>query len=144
MEIKELKQNLERDLKSLGYVLYDVTYEKKNKILHVTIDKQMDLNEVEELSRKVSSIMDLYDEDMEEYLLDVSSVGIEREIRNADELKQAIGSYIYVKTKELKVYGDLKEFDGETLTLVTKEKNINKTLKINYKDIKFVRYAYKF
>ncbi len=144
MEIKELKENLQRDLKSLGYVLYDVSYEKKNRILHVTIDKQMDLNEVEELSRKVSSIMDMYDQDMEEYLLDVSSVGIEREIRNQDELKAAVGSYIYVKTKELKVYGDLVEFDGEVLTLNTKEKNINKTLKINYKDIKFVRYAYKF
>ena len=144
MEIKELKENLQRDLKSLGYVLYDVSYEKKNRILHVTIDKQMDLNEVEKLSRKVSSIMDMYDQDMEEYLLDVSSVGIEREIRNQDELKAAVGSYIYVKTKELKVYGDLVEFDGEVLTLKTKEKNINKTLKINYKDIKFVRYAYKF
>ncbi len=144
MEIKELKENLQRDLKSLGYVLYDVSYEKKNRILHVTIDKQMDLNEVEELSRKVSSIMDMYDQDMEEYLLDVSSVGIEREIRNQDELKAAIGSYIYVKTKELKVNGDLVDFDGEVLTLNTKEKNINKTLKINYKDIKFVRYAYKF
>lgn len=144
MEIKELKENLQRDLKSLGYVLYDVSYEKKNRILHVTIDKQMDLNEVEELSRKVSSIMDMYDQDMEEYLLDVSSVGIERKIRNQDELKAAIGSYIYVKTKELKVNGDLVDFDGEVLTLNTKEKNINKTLKINYKDIKFVRYAYKF
>ena len=144
MEIKELKENLQRDLKSVGYVLYDVSYEKKNRILHVTIDKQMDLNEVEELSRKVSSIMDMYDQDMEEYLLDVSSVGIEREIRNQDELKAAIGSYIYVKTKELKVNGDLVDFDGEVLTLNTKEKNINKTLKINYKDIKFVRYAYKF
>lgn len=144
MEIKELKENLQRDLKSLGYVLYDVSYEKKNRILHVTIDKQMDLNEVEELSRKVSSIMDMYDQDMEEYLLDVSSVGIEREIRNQDELKAAIGYYIYVKTKELKVNGDLVDFDGEVLTLNTKEKNINKTLKINYKDIKFVRYAYKF
>lgn len=144
MEIKELKENLQRDLKSLGYVLYDVSYEKKNRILHVTIDKQMDLNEVEELSRKVSSIMDMYDQDMEEYLLDVSSAGIEREIRNQDELKAAIGSYIYVKTKELKVNGDLVDFDGEVLTLNTKEKNINKTLKINYKDIKFVRYAYKF
>lgn len=144
MEIKELKENLQRDLKSLGYVLNDVSYEKKNRILHVTIDKQMDLNEVEELSRKVSSIMDMYDQDMEEYLLDVSSVGIEREIRNQDELKTAIGSYIYVKTKELKVNGDLVDFDGEVLTLNTKEKNINKTLKINYKDIKFVRYAYKF
>ncbi len=144
MEIKELRENLTRDLKSLGYVLYDVSYEKKNKILHVTIDKQMDLNEIEDLSKKVSSIMDLYDQDMEEYLLDVSSVGIEREIRNEKELEAAVGSYIYVKTKELKTNGDLKEFKDGVLTLDTKEKNIKKTLKINYSDVKFVRYAYKF
>lgn len=144
MEIKELKENLTRDLTSLGYVLYDLSYEKKNRILHVVIDKQMDLNEVSELSRKVSSIMDLYDEDMDEYLLDVCSVGIEKEIRSKEELLAAVGSYIYVKTKELKVNGDLVEFKDDVLTLETKEKNITKTIKINYNDVKFVRYAYKF
>lgn len=144
MEIEKLKDNLKRDLKSLGYDLYDVYYQKKDNILSVIVDKQMDLNEVEELSKKVSSIMDLYDEDMDEYLLDVSSVGIEREIRDKKELEKAIGSYIYVKTKELKVYGDLLEFKDDVLTLETKDKNITKKVNINYSDIKFVRYAVKF
>lgn len=144
MEIEKLKDNLKRDLKSLGYDLYDVSYQKKDNILSVIVDKQMDLNEVEELSKKVSSIMDLYDEDMDEYLLDVSSVGIEREIRDKKELEKAVGSYIYVKTKELKVYGDLLEFKDDVLTLETKDKNITKKVNINYSDIKFVRYAVKF
>lgn len=144
MEIKDLKVNLERDLTCLGYKLYDVTYSKKDNILSVIIDKTMDLNEVEELSRKVSSIMDLYDEDFDEYLLDVCSVGVERPIRNEDELLAAVGSYIYVKTKELKAYGDLKAFEEGVLTLLTKDKNITKELKINYKDTKKVRYACKF
>lgn len=144
MEIEKLKDNLKRDLKSLGYDLYDVYYQKKDNILSVIVDKQMDLNEVEELSKKVSSIMDLYDEDMDEYLLDVSSVGIEREIRDKKELEKAVGSYIYVKTKELKVYGDLLEFKDDVLTLETKDKNITKKVNINYSDIKFVRYAVKF
>lgn len=144
MEIEKLKDNLKRDLKSLGYDLYDVYYQKKDNVLSVIVDKQMDLNEVEELSKKVSSIMDLYDEDMDEYLLDVSSVGIEREIRDKKELEKAVGSYIYVKTKELKVYGDLLEFKDDVLTLETKDKNITKKVNINYSDIKFVRYAVKF
>lgn len=144
MEIEKLKDNLKRDLKSLGYYLYDVYYQKKDNILSVIVDKQMDLNEVEELSKKVSSIMDLYDEDMDEYLLDVSSVGIEREIRDKKELEKAVGSYIYIKTKELKVYGDLLEFKDDVLTLETKDKNITKKVNINYSDIKFVRYAVKF
>lgn len=144
MEIKELKENLKRDLKSLGYELYDVYFEKKDSILHVIVDKQMDLKEVEELSKKVSSIMDLYDSDMDEYLLDVSSVGIEREIKDKEELKKAVGSYIYVKTKELKQYGDLLEFKDDVLSLETKDKNITKKVNINYDDIKFMRYAVKF
>lgn len=144
MEIKDLKEKLGNDLLSLGYKLYDCYFEKKENILHVIIDANMDMNQIEELSRKVSEIMDLYDSDMDEYMLDVSTVGIEKEIRNKDELKEAIGSYIYVKSKEVKVYGDLVDFDGDTLTLNTKDKNITKTVKIDYSNVKYVRYAVKF
>ena len=144
MEIKELKEKLGNDLLSLGYKLYDCYFEKKEHILHVVIDAKMDMNQIEELSKKVSEIMDLYDGDMDEYMLDVSTVGIEKEIRSEDELKEAVGSYIYVKTKELKVYGDLESFDGNILTLKTKDKNITKTVKVNYSDVKYVRYAVKF
>ena len=144
MDLKKLKEDLKKDLDDIGYSLYDLSYEKKDSILHVTIDKPMDLNEIEDLSKKVSLIMDKYDEDMDEYLLDVSSVGIERPIRSKEELEGAKGSYIYVKTKDFKVYGDLVDFKDDILTLNTKDKNINKTLKINYDELKFVRYAVKF
>ncbi len=144
MEIKELKEKLGNDLLNLGYKLYDCYFEKKEHILHVVIDAKMDMNQIEELSKKVSQIMDLYDEDMDEYMLDVSTVGIEKEIRNLDELKDAIGSYIYVKTKELKVYGDLESLEGNILTLKTKDKNITKTVKVDYSNVKYVRYAVKF
>ena len=144
MDLKKLKEDLKKDLDDIGYKLYDLSYEKKDSILHVTIDKPMDLNEIEDLSKKVSIIMDKYDEDMDEYLLDVSSVGIERPIRSKDELVLAIGSYIYVKTKDFKLYGDLVDFKDNILTLNTKDKNITKTLKINYDELKFVRYAVKF
>ena len=144
MELKQLKKDLGRDLKSLGYDLYDVTYSKKDRILQVLIDKEMDLKEIESLSKKVSSIMDLYDQDMEEYLLDVSSVGIERPIRNEEELRKAVGSYIYVMTKELKVYGDLRGYEDGVLILETAEKNIRKEVKIAYDDVKNVRYAVRF
>ena len=144
MDLKKLKEDLKKDLDEIGYSLYDLSYEKKDSILHVTIDKSMDLNEIEDLSKKVSLIMDKYDEDMDEYLLDVSSVGIERPIRSKEELVSAVGSYIYVKTKDFKVYGDLIDFKDDILTLNTKDKNITKTLKINYDELKFVRYAVKF
>ncbi len=144
MEIKELKEKLGNDLLNLGYKLYDCYFEKKEHILHVVIDAKMDMNQIEELSKKVSQIMDLYDGDMDEYMLDVSTVGIEKEIRNLDELKDAIGSYIYVKTKELKVYGDLESLEGNILTLKTKDKNITKTVKVDYSNVKYVRYAVKF
>lgn len=144
MNIKELKENLKRDLTSLGYELYDVSYSKSDKTLSVVIDKNMDLKEIESISKKVSKIMDLYDEDMDEYLLDVSSVGVERPIKSEEEMSKAIGSYIYVKTKDEKIYGDLKSYKEGILTLETKDKNLTKEIKINYADIKIARYAVKF
>ncbi len=144
MKISDLKENLQRDLKCLGYELYDVSYSKKDRILQVLIDKNMDLKEIESLSKKVSKIMDLYDEDMDEYLLDVSSVGIERPIRGREELKKAIGSYIHVKTKEDRIYGTLISFDDDLLKLSTKEKNVTREMTVAYEDIRNVRYAVEF
>ncbi len=144
MELKKLKESLKRDLLSLGYDLYDVSFSKKDNTLQILVDKTMDLKEVESLSKKLSKIMDMYDEDMEEYILDVSSVGIERPIRDKEELKNAIGSYIFVKTKDNRIYAHLKAFDGTVLKLEVKEKNIKKNITLNYDEIKLVRYAVEF
>ena len=88
--------------------------------------------------------MDLYDEDMDEYLLDVSSVGAERPIRDREELKKAVGSYIHVKTKDSKLYGTLVSFDDDVLRLSVKDRNISREETVDYEDIKNVRYAVEF
>lgn len=144
MEIKELKEKLADELNGLGYKLYDCYFEKKNNILHVIIDASFDMSQIEEASKKVSEIMDKYDKDMDAYMLDVSTCGIEKKIRNADELKEAIGSYIHVSGKGFKYDGDLLDFDGTVIALKIKDKNISKTININYSDVKAVRYAVKF
>ena len=144
MEIKELEKKLAYELDLVGYKLYECYYEKKNNILHVVIDASLDLNKIEECSKKVSEIMDKYDKDMDSYLLDVSTCGIEKKIRNMEELKQAIGSYIHIKGKDFEYDGDLLAFDGLVLNLAVKKKNISKIIKVNYSDIKTMRYAYKF
>ena len=144
MEIKELTEKLAYELNQVGYKLYDCFFEKKNNILHVVIDASLDMEQIEKVSKKVSEFMDKYDEDMDAYMLDVSTCGIEKKIRNADELKEAIGSYIHVSGKGFKYDGDLLNFDGSIITLEIKEKNISKTIKINYSDVKAVRYAVKF
>ena len=144
MEIEKLKEDLKKELQSNNYTLYDCYYTKKDKTLHVEIDESIDLKQIETLSKIVSDFLDKYEDEFEdEYLLDVSSAGIERTIHK-EQLPKAVGSYIYVKTKELKVYGDLVSYENGILKLSTQEKNIKKTLEINEADLKFVRYAVKF
>ena len=99
------------------------------------------MNQVEEASRDISDFMDKFEDQFDEYLLDVYTIGIERPIRNKEELIQAVGSYIFVKGKDFKLYCTLLSFVDDILTLSYKEKNITKTMTINYQSIKEMRYA---
>ena len=69
-------------------------------ILRFTIDKVggIDIDDTTLISEKVGLILDEIDPIDKEYYLEVSSVGLERELRNIDEIKANIGKYINVKT----------------------------------------------
>ena len=71
-------------------------------ILRFTIDKEegIDIDDTTLISEKVGLILDEMDPIDKEYYLEVSSVGLERELRNIDEIKSSIGKYINVKTYE--------------------------------------------
>lgn len=144
MELGEIKEKLSKDIEKLGYHLYSLKYLKKDKILEVLIDESIDLNEVSLLSEKISKIMDKYDEDFDEYLLDVASAGCEREIKSEDDIKKAVNSYVHVKTNEQEIEGTLSSYKDEVLTIDYLDKTRKKTIKINTNDVKKLRYAVKF
>lgn len=143
MNLKELSINLSHDIENLGYHLYDLKYNKSENILSVMIDESIDLNQIEVLSKKVSKIMDKYDADFSNYILDVCSAGVERPIKTLDEVKQCIGEYIYIKTDSRVINGTLKKIKDDILTIEYLDKNIKKLMDIKYQKIKKIRKAVK-
>lgn len=144
MDLSEIKASLSKDLLELGYHLYSLDYKKKEKILEVLIDESLDLNEITNLSEKVSKLMDKYDEDFDEYLLDVASAGCEREIKTEEDIKKAINSYVYLKTKDLEINGTIKSYEDGVIEIEYLDKTRKKNTKVKVNDVKELRYAVKF
>ena len=144
MEVNTFKEALSKDIESVGYHLYSLTYKKKDNILEVLIDESLDLDGISRLSELISGFMDKYDKDFDEYLLDVSCAGCERRIRNEDELRRAVGESVHIKTREFEADGYLKSFENGKVTVEYMDKTRKKAVTVNYDDIKMIRYAVKF
>ena len=144
MEVNTFKEALSKDIESVGYHLYSLTYKKNDNILEVLIDESLDLDGISRLSELISGFMDKYDKDFDEYLLDVSCAGCERRIRNEDELRRAVGEYVHIKTREFEEDGYLKSFENGKVTVEYMDKTRKKAVTVNYDDIKMIRYAVKF
>lgn len=140
-----MKKLLKPRIEEIGYDLYDVEYTKegKNYFLRIYIDKPqgIDLEDCEKVNDSINELLDKSDYIKEQYYLEVSSPGIERNLRKDKHLEQNIGKEIHIKLfkkdsngkKEYK--GILEKFDNETITL---EDNI----KIERKNIAQIRTVY--
>lgn len=144
MDIKNLKDQLENFIQSLGYELYDLEYKKKSKnsILTIYIDKEdgITIEDCVTVTEKLNPYIDELDPIKEEYFLEVSSAGAEKELRNEKAIKRAINQFIHVETSEQKIEGTLLSFEQGMIEL----KVNNKILKINYNDVNLIRLAVKF
>lgn len=149
------KDCLEQLIKEKNYNLYinyvEYVLESGVKILRVIVDSSEDISidMVSELNELISKRLDKEDFINEEYYLEVSSAGIEKELRNDDAIKKAIGSYICLKTYEKignqkEFYGYLVSFDGNIIGLDYLNKNVKKHLDIEKEKISKIRLAIKF
>jgi ribosome maturation factor RimP len=106
-------------LEASGLELFDV--ELSGGVLRVTVDRPggVDLDAISAASQQVSSVLDQHDDLIPgRYLLEVSSPGIERNLRRPEHFRGAIGSTVAVKTRagsdgERRVEGVLEAADDE-------------------------------
>lgn len=140
-------------IEEMGYVLVDIEFVKegKNRVLRYYVDseKGVDIDDCAIMSEKISELLDKYDPIKDEYILEISSPGAERVLKTKEDIKNAINKYVNVKLYEpinkQKVFeGDLISFDKDVLTIRYKDKNIDKTVEINYDKIAKIRLAIKF
>lgn len=136
------------------YELVDIEYEKigSDYILSVLIDKPggITVEDTADLTEIISPLLDTIQPDPfpDQYMLEVSSPGLERPLKTKEALKNAVGQYInvslYKAIDKIKIFqGDLLAFDGETLTIDYLDKTRHKTVEIPYQTVAKARLAVK-
>ena len=102
------------------------------------------------LSEIISPLLDTIQPDPfpDQYMLEVSSPGLERPLKTKEALTNAVGQYInvslYKAIDKIKIFqGDLVAFDGETLTIDYLDKTRHKTVEIPYQTVAKARLAVK-
>lgn len=136
------------------YELVEVEYSKLGgeMVLSIFVDKEggISLNDTAELSEIISPLLDAIQPDPfpAQYMLEVTSPGLERPLKTAQAMEQAVGSYInvslYQAISKSKVFeGELLSFDGQTLRLSYLDKTRQKEIDIPYASVAKARLAVK-
>lgn len=120
----------------MGIILWDVEFVKEGskKILRITIDSDegIDINTCERFHRTIDPMLDEADPIDEAYYLEVTSPGIEREIKTSEHIEMCVGEKV-----ELKLYApknNSKSFTGKLLGLSDKG---NIVIEFNGENIEF-------
>lgn len=145
MNLAIIKAGVLPIVQDLGYDLYDLKFLviHHQNVLQVTIEKadeDIDIEDCVKVSEAVSLYLDDTDPIAEDYQLEVTSPGAERELRNPAEVERFKGHYVFVKTHETEHFGFLAGLQNNIITLTIK----NKPIEINYIDVVMIRLAIKF
>lgn len=131
--------------KELELEFYDIEYKKEHSswILRVLADTEEGIK-IDQCVALNKLLCDRITDEMipNEYNLEVSSPGIERRLRNIDDIEKSIGKYVYIKTFEK--LNDQKEFSGHLLKIDGEIIFLEDNIEIPYDKIATIRLAIKF
>lgn len=149
-KIEEKVESLvSKTINDLGYSIYDIMYVKEGKdyYLRIFIDNEngISLNDCEKVNDAITDMLDSANYIKDQYFLEISSPGIERNIRTEKHLQLNLNEEINVKLfkaieKKKELEGILKKFDDETITL---ENENNDDIIIQRNNISSMKRAFK-
>lgn len=152
IDLNFIKSNVEKLLNEHGYELAKFDFSKmgQDNILSIEIDREqsISMDDIVEVSELISNLLDEIDKSTDAYMLDVSSSGIEKEIKTCD-LKNKINEYVSIKLNEpIKgadlITGTIIDANDEEITVSYFLKGAPKKSVINIKNISIARKAIKF
>ncbi len=121
-----VREAIEPTVCELGYRIWDVTYSKIGADYHleITIDSDdgIGIDDCEKVHRAIDPILDECDPIEGFYYLEVSSPGVERELRSDEHIAHSLGAKVEAKLFAAKdgaksIVGELKSYDGVTVVI---------------------------
>ena len=130
--VEELLVNTALELVAVDYV------KERDWYIRVFIDKEggVDLDDCQDLSRKLEELLDAQDIIKTSYILEVSSPGLDRELKKPRDFQREMGKDIDVSLfapldgKKV-VTGPLSAYDGETINVGDMAIPMDKVAKVN-------------
>ena len=145
--LKIIEQIFEPYLEENGLYLYDVEFVKEfgYNILRISIDKDggIDIDDLAKANEYISVVIEKYDADLGEYMLEVSSPGAEKKLRNIDEIVDSIGLYVHIEIPNNIYEGYLESVVDDTICVKINAKGRFKRVNIKYDEISLIRLAVK-
>ena len=130
--VEKLLENTSLELVAVDYV------KERDWYLRVFIDKEggVDLDDCQDLSRKLEEILDGQDLIKTSYILEVSSPGLDRELKKPKDFQREMGKDIEVSlfapmNGKKVVTGALTAYDGETIQVDDMAIPMDKVAKVN-------------
>lgn len=140
-----ISELIEKAAKNLGYTIYrqNVLHRKGQIVIDVRIDNNaiVSIDDCSSYSRELTNLLDNYDDEID-YVLEVSSPGLKRELRTIEEFKRFLGSNAKIKyindDKTEVIHGKIENVDADSIDLKTE----NKMIKIIFANIKTANLDY--
>jgi ribosome maturation factor RimP len=132
MAIKDVvREAILPTVEELGYSIWDITYSKIGSDYHLEItidsDSGIEISDCERVHRKIDPILDEVDPIEDFYYLEVSSKGVEYELRTDEHISSSIGERVEAKlfaavdgAKSL--IGELTAFVDGKVTIAAEDK----------------------
>lgn len=129
--VQIVKELTEPVITGLGYRIWDIEYSKIGTELHleITIDSDDGINieDCEKVHRAIEPIIDEADPIEDFYYLDVSSPGLERNIRTPEHFDKCVGQTVEVKLfsafeGKKKIVGELISYNESDDSVTIKDK----------------------
>ena len=134
MAIKDtVREAIEPCVNELGYRIWDVTYTKVGADYHLEItidsDNGIGIEDCEKVSRAIDPILEEKNPIESFYYLEVSSPGVERELRTDEHISLSVGERVEAKlfapVNNVKAYvGELVSYEDGVITLACGEDTV--------------------
>jgi len=140
---KKIEELAEPIIKRMGYELVDIQFKSggRQSYLRIFVDRpkgegHISIRELEALSNELSIMLDVEDPIEESYILEVSSPGLDRELKKEREIRWAIGKKVIAHMEDgTSVSGKLEGVEEDSLQIEGKQVERKKVKKLKLNEV---------